>query len=202
MLTEMLIGPGFMDRLAKRLKEARLRAGLSQAELATLIGVSRGAVGQWESNKAEPSNANMRAASDALKVSVDWLANNRGEMSQAPIVPAMSADGELVESSKLPPDQAKVINAARSGKATEVWRITSSMMAGAGFRPGDLVVVDTTIQARAQHFVLAESNHVPIFRQWIPPYLFCLSLSPQPGPLQVDNITTILRGTVISRFSF
>jgi transcriptional regulator with XRE-family HTH domain len=52
--------------------------GLSQTDLAERIGVSRGAVGQWESGLSEPSNANMRRAADALAVTVDWLASGRG----------------------------------------------------------------------------------------------------------------------------
>lgn len=197
----METGLTWMDRLAKRLKEARLRAGLSQTELAERIGVSRGAVGQWETGDSNPSNANMRSAADVLGVNVDWLASQRGPMEASPLTRSTGADGERVDISKLPSDQAKVIAAAIADRKAELWRITSDAMVGAGYMPGDLVVVDLEQQPRPQNYVLAESARVPIFRQLIHPYLFCLSISAPSSPLMVDGNHTKVRGVVTSRFS-
>jgi len=191
-----------MDRLAQSLKEARLRANLSQTELAKRLGVSRGAVGQWETGVSEPTGKNLRAASAVLGVNNEWLSSGTGGPERAAAARTSLADGERVDVSQLPPDQAKVIAAAIAGRNAEVWRITGETMVGAGFLPGDLVVVDLAETPRPQNYVLAESGRIPIFRQFLPPYLFCLSLNTQSPPLLIDNATTVVRGSVASRFSF
>ncbi len=56
-----------------RLKSLREAAGLSQAKLATKLGVSQSTVGGWESGKREPNfNTTIRIA-DYFGVSVDYL---------------------------------------------------------------------------------------------------------------------------------
>lgn len=43
------------ELFAKRLKETRIQRGLSQDELAQILGVSRGALGHWELGTREPN---------------------------------------------------------------------------------------------------------------------------------------------------
>jgi DNA-binding transcriptional regulator YiaG len=51
-----------VSRLSPRLiRKLRLRLGLSQAALARLVGVSTGAVAQWERGGAAPAGQNRRA---------------------------------------------------------------------------------------------------------------------------------------------
>ena len=45
--------------LGERIREARLRAHLSQEKVAELIGVSRQAVTKWESSQSAPSTDNL-----------------------------------------------------------------------------------------------------------------------------------------------
>lgn len=66
--------------LAVRIVKSRGYAKLSQTGLAKAVGVSRGAVGQWESATTAPSSENLRKIADRTRVSHDWLSNNRGEM--------------------------------------------------------------------------------------------------------------------------
>lgn len=57
------------DRIAR----ARRYAGLDQAELARIAGVSRKSVSNWEIGKTEPRRAALIAISFATGVSLEWL---------------------------------------------------------------------------------------------------------------------------------
>lgn len=52
--------------LGELIRVARLRSGLSQAELASKIGVSQAAVGQWERGITGPRSRHINAASELL----------------------------------------------------------------------------------------------------------------------------------------
>jgi len=56
-----------------RLRGARLRQGLNQEALAKALGVSKGAVGNWEVGTNVPGPSSLRKLSELLRVSVDFL---------------------------------------------------------------------------------------------------------------------------------
>jgi transcriptional regulator with XRE-family HTH domain len=70
--------------LARRILVARSFARLSQGGLAGKIGVTRGAVGQWETETTQPSDANLRLIAVHTNSSYEWLATGRGERRPAP----------------------------------------------------------------------------------------------------------------------
>ena len=55
----------------ERIKAARKKAGLTQAELASKLGISYVGVSQWENNLRNPKPETLRRIADALDV--DWL---------------------------------------------------------------------------------------------------------------------------------
>lgn len=55
------------------LKELRLKKGLSQRELAQILNVSTGTVGNWETGTREPDFAMTIKIADFLNVSLDTL---------------------------------------------------------------------------------------------------------------------------------
>lgn len=75
--------------------------GLSQARLATIVGVQRSAVTHWESKTGKwPTLAHLAALARATDVNFEWLATGRGEPGIPPdmILDAVSAaDAILVE---------------------------------------------------------------------------------------------------------
>ena len=85
-------------KLAMRIRVARQYAKLSQMELAEKLGISRGAVANWESaNDAHPATSRMVKLAVLTGISVEWLVTGRGRMtyeSGREEVPAM--DGEFV----------------------------------------------------------------------------------------------------------
>lgn len=134
----------------------------------------------------------------AFKVTVSWLLNLPGPGENPP---ALAPDVEKIEVGQLEPQQVKVLSAAMAGLNAEVWRITSDMMAGANYLPGDFVVVDLGARPRPQNFVLAESAGVPIIRQYVPTNLWSFHLSGSNPPTPVDNVRTIIRGVIVSKLS-
>ncbi len=65
----------------KRLKEARLKAGLTQKEVATKVGWSSDATYQgYERGVSIPSIELATRMADALGVSLDWLAGRTDKM--------------------------------------------------------------------------------------------------------------------------
>ena len=64
--------------LGARIRQARQTAGLSQAELADTLGITRSACSQWESDQGTgPRRARLEALAEALGVSYTWLATGR-----------------------------------------------------------------------------------------------------------------------------
>ncbi|MDU3459939.1 helix-turn-helix domain-containing protein [Streptococcus oralis] len=57
----------------QRLKELRLKRGLTQQQIADLVHINRVTYTNWEKGKREPSFVNLVNLADLLEVSLDWL---------------------------------------------------------------------------------------------------------------------------------
>jgi transcriptional regulator with XRE-family HTH domain len=65
------IGPA--AGVGARIRAARQVAGLTQAELAAVVGVSRSAVAQWETDRAGQVGVNLAKVAAVLRVSTEHL---------------------------------------------------------------------------------------------------------------------------------
>ena len=65
--------------LGEKIRELRMRQGLSQEALAARLGVSRQAVSKWEKNLSYPDTENLLALAALLGVSSDELAGIKQE---------------------------------------------------------------------------------------------------------------------------
>jgi len=70
-----------MMEISQRIALARKGKGLSQTQLASTLGVSRGACGQWERGVTVPSVVNLSKLAWYLDIHFEWLSTGRGEMS-------------------------------------------------------------------------------------------------------------------------
>lgn len=61
--------------IANRLIELRKKSGLSQEELADLLGVSRQAISKWERAEASPDTSNLISLAKIYQISLDELLN-------------------------------------------------------------------------------------------------------------------------------
>ena len=72
--------------IARRIQKARTKQGLSQAQLAGMVGVSRGACGQWESGISQPSVEKLSKLAVLLEIAFEWLTTERGDMEYIPAI--------------------------------------------------------------------------------------------------------------------
>lgn len=84
------------SEVAARIRLARRNAGLSQRALATLLGVQRSAVANWEaSGSTLPSISHLLAIAAHTNASLDWLSTGRapsfGSVDPLDEVPAADA---------------------------------------------------------------------------------------------------------------
>ncbi len=75
--------------LGEKLKEARKQVGLSQEQLSEKLGISRSAVAKWETDKGIPDVDNLKALSQLLNVSIDYLLDNGENMDKSVIKEAI-----------------------------------------------------------------------------------------------------------------
>lgn len=62
-----------MDSLGRRIQKLRKQKNLTQQELATVIGISRGSLSMIEIDKREPDNQTLKKFADFFNVSTDYL---------------------------------------------------------------------------------------------------------------------------------
>ena len=68
-----------MATFADRLKQLRTEAGYSQHELAIKVGISYGAVGNYESGVRKPRYETLEALADLFNVEIDYLLGKTNE---------------------------------------------------------------------------------------------------------------------------
>ena len=103
------IDPVVRERIGQNIREARQRAGLSQVELAKVLGRTQDAVSKWELGVNEHGLEDAHAIAAACGVTLDWLIS-QGEMDPVAIAHEVLSDrthstAELIEQIKnLPPE--------------------------------------------------------------------------------------------------
>lgn len=66
--------------LGEKIKHARIKAGMTQQDLAKKLLVSRQAISKWESDKGIPDIENLKRMAKLLGTSIDFLVDNETEM--------------------------------------------------------------------------------------------------------------------------
>ncbi|MGH8077503.1 MAG: helix-turn-helix transcriptional regulator [Lysobacter sp.] len=85
----------------QRIRLARRHAGLSQAAVASAIGVQRSAVSHWEGTQGKhPSVDHLRELALVAGVQFEWLATGRGKMNlsaDTALDSVAAAEGQLID---------------------------------------------------------------------------------------------------------
>ena len=63
----------YMEQFRDRLKEARKKAGLSQRDLAKMIGCDQSLIAHFEKGRKRPSQGSIISLANVLRVSTDYL---------------------------------------------------------------------------------------------------------------------------------
>lgn len=156
--------------MGRRIRQARLAAGLSQQRVADRFGISRAAVAQWEAGDTNPGTAKLEGVADVLGVRIEWLAIGRGPIHTDEPDPRGDAQRTMVP----------VIDYVRAGHWSEV---ADPYEPGAGseflgtdvslgsnafaliidgesmapeFMPGDKILVDPDVAPRPGDYVVAK----------------------------------------------
>ena len=62
-----------MEKFHEKLKVLRKKQGLTQQEIAELLGVKRNTYSDWENGKCKPNYEKLEKIADFFGVSLDWL---------------------------------------------------------------------------------------------------------------------------------
>lgn len=95
-----------------RIELLRRQKGLSVKELAALVGVTGGAVSQWENGTKSPRRDRLEALADALDTTVDYL---QGKEEKAAGKPDGLDDPLVAELMQLSPSDRDLVSAFVAG---------------------------------------------------------------------------------------
>lgn len=114
-------------RFATRIRVARQNAGMSQQDLATHLGVTRGAVANWESvGSVAPATKRLQHIAQITCVNFEWLATGRGPAARATAqddIHALDTEIETV----FDPLELRLLNAFRTIPRRERQRVMDSI---------------------------------------------------------------------------
>lgn len=215
---------------SERLKIARKKAGLTQAELGKLAGVGQSAIGNIETG-LRGFGASIIGIANACKVNAQWLATGDGEMDapeiltpnvkmsgislieiSATMVPLISSKRAIswgLIGSYQPDKQEKfpVREVVVSEKAFAL-RVEGDSMTNEGspnFPEGTVLIVDPERQPKAGDFVIAknEERQEALFKRLVTDgYAWQLkSLNRDYRPIEIDDPKSIVIGVVVEYWS-
>jgi transcriptional regulator with XRE-family HTH domain len=137
--------------LAQRIIEARRMVQMTQSQLAQRIGITRGAVGQWETGITEPSDANLRRVAFETAASYEWLATGRGKrhegrggrdlISSLPLAGALEAGVfRTIELENKAPRASEIRADIRYSLPQYAWEVRGDSMNSAGIDDGMYII--------------------------------------------------------------
>jgi repressor LexA len=134
------------QNLGERLKDLREERGMSQAELAKLVGVTRAAVGMYEQGKRSPDYDTLRRFAEVFMVSTDYLlglpdeAIPVGPTVRLPIVGVIRAGEPIYAEENLEGYEEVPADQVRDGRYFFL-RVNGDSMIESRIQDGDLVLV-------------------------------------------------------------
>ncbi len=105
--------------LGERLRQARERRGLSQAELARRIGAGVNQVPRYENGQAEPSPMLLKRLARSLEITSDYLLGLADHPTQPLSIP------------ELTPHERQLVEALRQGQVRNVLRLLDQALGAA-----------------------------------------------------------------------
>ncbi len=96
-----------MTNFANILKNLRTRWGISQADLARLLGVGRSTIASYENGTRKPDHETLLQIAACFQVSTDFLLGNENHLSgETPVYAEMVKEiNQLLHSTPLPADK-------------------------------------------------------------------------------------------------
>lgn len=89
--------------VSERISELRKQKGISQAQLANAMSVSRQAVSKWETGQSLPDSLNLIRLADILDTNIEYLTTGRNIVpSRPPVIIKTVEIVEKVEDTRMP----------------------------------------------------------------------------------------------------
>ena len=82
--------------LSQTIKDLRMQKEISQATLASVLGVTQQAVAKWERSKAEPDSSTLKQIAKYFNVSIDYLLDNEAGANVNAQPPLNAEQAELI----------------------------------------------------------------------------------------------------------
>ena len=197
--------------IGERIRAARKRAGLNQANLAARVGVSQPAVANWETGLHDPRRVVLIKIADALGVSADWLGGGarsaleqdkhpaaaylRRAIQHTPVISLTDA-AHLLASPDADPHAVALDYIPVTTSAERVFAFFAVDDAvDRAFPRNTLVVIDYADRAPADGaFCLAATDDLPVLRRWRsdPPRLETYSSSQPLSAVPVDGPACVI----------
>ena len=101
-----------MTNFANILKNLRTRRGMSQADLARLLGVGRSTIASYENGTRKPDHETLLQIAACFQVSTDYLLGNKNYHVEIPVYAKMIEEiNDLLRTTPLPIDKkTEIIN--------------------------------------------------------------------------------------------
>lgn len=197
----------------KWFKRQQKIAGVTAEDIAERLGRDRSVVSRIYVGRQPMSLEQAQVFAEVLHVDLDEVLKRAGVLSEqksktlalgfgeADVVPFIGRTSEIASTDRI----AECFGGGRAG--VDVWKIRSAAMLGDGYRPDDMVLVDTKAAeaVRSGDVVVAQiydwrsGSARTVFRRFEPPVL--VASSPDRADhdvFVVDNTNVVIRGKVIA----
>lgn len=203
----------------KRFVERRKELGLTQAETALAVGVSRVSISQWEKGETSPKGVNLHKLANVLKCDPSWLLTGQGSPVPANTEPSNVEAGpelqgaypviswvqagdwsQIHEINRLEADHYPC--PVKCSKQTFLLKVCGMSMSPV-FNEGELIFVDPDVQPTNGKYVIArlDDENEATFKQLIieSGHKFLKAANPDwPTKIQPINGNCTIVGVVIS----
>lgn len=126
-------------KIGERLKQARMSARLSQAELGDRLGVTQSAIAHYERDKNEPDFSTIMSICRVLKIDTSWLFSDDNEDERKITIMGELHDNGFV----LPPKQFKQVTIPPTGLDANLYEaIMVATHNMPDYRFGDIIYVE------------------------------------------------------------
>lgn len=161
---------GIYRRLGERIRHARLRAGLTQPQLAELLKVSKGIISRWETGYARPSLDRLEPLAKRLGVSIEILLGfaltEESGTYRARTLPVWELGAEIIPDFKEASAVGEVLTSEQEALAVEAALFIKDNSFAPHFLEGDIVGINTKGKPRVGEVVFIKQGGKILMRRY------------------------------------